>query len=913
MKQSARLLVVIAVLSGLPYAAKAADGTVAVVLDFSNSMWGQVDEVAKIEIARDVFADMLKTWDPSRQLGVVVYGHRSKDDCADIEVIQPVGPVDAAALTALIAGLKPTGKTPLTESVRQAAELLKYRDEPATVVLLSDGIETCNADPCAVALELERAGIQFTAHVIGFDIGEEEEAQLMCIAEATGGNYYTAANAADLAGALTAATAVEAPAIVQTRLRAVDAATGAPIPGPVTWSIVPQGETTAIAAPGDGTEIVLDLDAGTFAVEATTEFAAGGTEFTVAEGTGATVDVPLTSTLHEATVSAAAEIPAGAVFEVAWTGPASQGDYITIVEAGSPEGTYKNYELTNQGSPVDLTAPDAVGAFEVRYVWGNDARTLAMQAVTLVPVEASVEAAPEIPAGSPFDVTWTGPDNPTDYITIVEAGAPEGNYLSYERTNRGSPLTLTAPDGLGAYEIRYVVGQSGRTLASLAVTLVAVEASVAAPAEIPAGSPFEVTWSGPDNNRDYITIVEAGAPDGSYLGYERTNRGNPLTLTAPDGLGAYEVRYVMGESGRTLASQAVTLVETSATVEAPLEIPAGADFEVTWSGPDNPRDYVTIVEAGAAEGSYLSYQRTGRGSPLTLEAPDALGAYEVRYVLGESGRTLASQAVTLVEVEATVSAPAEVPAGAPVEIAWTGPDNNRDYVAIAEAGAPDGSYVTYQRTNRGSPLTLEAPDALGSYEVRYVLGESGRAIAVQAITLVPVEATLEPLNAIVPGGEVEVRWIGPGYHNDYIAIAEAGAPEGHYLDYKRTGQGNPVTLKVPESLGNFELRYVIGQSKRTLASLPIVIAPASVTLAAPPTVAVNGTLEVTWTGPGNWEDFIEIVPAGSPADAAPVREARTSQGNPLPIFAPAQAGDFEIRYKMRDTGEVVTSIPLKVE
>jgi Ca-activated chloride channel family protein len=248
-----------------------------------------------------------------------------------------------------------------------------------------------------------------------------------------------------------------------------------------------------------------------------------------------------------------------------------------------------------------------------------------------------------------------------------------------------------------------------------------------------------------------------------------------------------------------------------------------------------------------------------------------------------------------------------------VEIAWTGPDNNRDYIAIAEVGAPDGSYLTYQRTNRGSPLTLNAPDALGTYEVRYVLGESGRAIAVQTITLVPVEATLEPLNAIVPGGEVQIAWTGPDYSRDYIAITEAGAPEGHYLHYTRTNRGNPLVLQVPEALGNFELRYVIGESGRTLASLPITIQPASVTLTAPPSVAANGTLEVTWTGPGNWEDFIEIVPAGSPADAAPVREARTSQGNPLPIFAPAQAGDYEIRYKMRDTGEVVATVPLTVE
>ena len=526
---------------------------------------------------------------------------------------------------------------------------------------------------------------------------------------------------------------------------------------------------------------------------------------------------------------------------------------------------------------------------------------------------ATVEAPTEIPAGSQFDVSWTGPGESRDYLTIVEVGASEGSYESYEYINRGNPLKLAAPDAIGQFEVRYVWHEGDITLASQAVTLVPIEGLVEAPAEIQAGSQFEVTWTGPDNNRDYITIVEAGAPEGSYQDYERTNRGSPLTLTAPDGLGQFEVRYVIGQSSRTLASQAVTLIATEATVEAPLNIPTGSQFEITWTGPDNDRDYITIVEAGADEGSYLDYERTNRGSPMTLTAPDGLGAYEVRYVLGESGRTLTSLAVTLVDVEASVSAPAEVASGAPVEITWSGPDNDRDYIALAEAGAPDGTYITYQRTNRGNPLTLDAPDALGTYEIRYVLGQSGRTIASQMITLVPVEATLSPQNAIVPGGEVQVAWTGPDYNRDYIAITEAGAPDGHYLDYVRTSKGNPITLKVPESLGNFELRYVIGQSGRTLASLPITIQPATVTLAAPANVAANGTLEVTWSGPANWEDFIEIVPAGAPDDATPVREARTSQGNPVPIFAPAQAGDYEIRYMMRDTGEVVARIPLTVE
>ena len=820
-----RTILIFTCLIGIPATAHATDDTVAVVLDFSNSMWGQVDEVAKIEIARDVFADMLRDWDPSRQLGVVAYGHRSTDDCADIEVIQPVGPVDAAALTAQIAELKPTGKTPLTEAVRQAAELLRYRDEPATVVLLSDGIETCNADPCAVAQELERSGIKFTAHVIGFDVGEDEQAQLMCIAEATGGSYYTAADATGLAEALTAATTVEEPTTITITLRAVDAETGELLSGPIEWILVAMGDSAAPLLSGDGSEITLALESGDFIIQAIKGSAQGEVNFTVSADAASSVDVPLASDIPEATVEAPAEIPAGSQFDVSWTGPGESRDYITIVEAGAPEGSYLNYERINRGNPLKLTAPDSIGQFEVRYVWHEGDITLATQAVTLVPVEGSVEA----------------------------------------------------------------------------------------PAEIQAGSQFEVSWTGPDNNTDYITIVEAGAPEGSYQDYERTNRGSPLTLTAPDGLGQFEVRYVIGQSSRTLASQTVTLVATEATVEAPLNIPSGSQFEVTWTGPDNNRDYITIVEAGADEGSYLDYERTNRGSPMTLTAPDGLGAYEVRYVLGESGRTLTSLAVTLVDVEASISAPAEVPSGGPVEITWSGPDNDRDYIAIAEAGAPDGTYVTYQRTNRGSPLTLEAPDALGNYEVRYVLGQSGRTIASQAIILVPVEATLKPLNSIVPGGELQIAWTGPGYNRDYIAVTEAGAPEGHYLEYKRVTQGNPVTLKLPESLGNFELRYVIGQSGRTLTSLPITIAPATVTLSAPANVAANGTLEVAWTGPGNWEDFIEIVPAGSPDDATPTREARTSQGNPLPMFAPAQAGDYEIRYIMRDTGEVVAKIGLIVE
>ena len=59
------------------------------VFDVSNSMWGQIDGVSKIEIARDVIGDMVRDWDEDVDLGLVAYGHRRKGDCSDIEAVIP--------------------------------------------------------------------------------------------------------------------------------------------------------------------------------------------------------------------------------------------------------------------------------------------------------------------------------------------------------------------------------------------------------------------------------------------------------------------------------------------------------------------------------------------------------------------------------------------------------------------------------------------------------------------------------------------------------------------------------------------------------------------------------------------------------------------------------------------------------
>ena len=73
------------------------------VLDGSGSMWGQIDGTAKITIAQDVIGGLMTTLPADLDLGLTVYGHRRKGDCADIETLVMPGPDTRGAITGAVA------------------------------------------------------------------------------------------------------------------------------------------------------------------------------------------------------------------------------------------------------------------------------------------------------------------------------------------------------------------------------------------------------------------------------------------------------------------------------------------------------------------------------------------------------------------------------------------------------------------------------------------------------------------------------------------------------------------------------------------------------------------------------------------------------------------------------------------
>jgi Ca-activated chloride channel family protein len=178
-------------------------GNLIFILDASGSMWGQVQGKAKIAIAKEVLTDLIKKVPDDATVGLVAYGHRRKGDCNDVEELVPLGPIDKGKLIKEIQALSPKGKTPITLSVRKTAEKIKHLEDETTIILVSDGKETCEGDPCALVKELKAAGIKFVMHVIGFDVTEEEKVQLECMAQAGGGEYFTAKTAKDFQMAAT--------------------------------------------------------------------------------------------------------------------------------------------------------------------------------------------------------------------------------------------------------------------------------------------------------------------------------------------------------------------------------------------------------------------------------------------------------------------------------------------------------------------------------------------------------------------------------------------------------------------------------------------------------------------------------------------------------------------------------------
>ncbi|MCJ8164642.1 VWA domain-containing protein [Pontibacter sp. E15-1] len=164
------------------------------LLDASGSMLAKWENSDRMSVAKDLLAhlvDSLERYD-NVEVGLRVYGHqfgRERNDCKDTRLEVPFSKNSTEAIKKKLTEIVPRGNTPITYSLQLAANDFEDEKTRNVIILITDGLESCGGDPCAMSLALQKKRIFLRPFVIGIGIDPEFEKQLNCI-----GHYYNASD-----------------------------------------------------------------------------------------------------------------------------------------------------------------------------------------------------------------------------------------------------------------------------------------------------------------------------------------------------------------------------------------------------------------------------------------------------------------------------------------------------------------------------------------------------------------------------------------------------------------------------------------------------------------------------------------------------------------------------------------------
>jgi len=171
---------------------------VIIILDASYSMQDKLEGERKIDFAKNTILSILKTYSGS-EIGVIVFGHRYPTNdlksCDDIELIKDFS--NNAFDIGQIQNIQGNGRTPIASSIIYASQFFSS-DKLNHIILLSDGIDTCSANPCGTIKKLKTDIPNFRIDTVGFTLTKDDKALLDCVSSTTEGSFYSAYSESEL-------------------------------------------------------------------------------------------------------------------------------------------------------------------------------------------------------------------------------------------------------------------------------------------------------------------------------------------------------------------------------------------------------------------------------------------------------------------------------------------------------------------------------------------------------------------------------------------------------------------------------------------------------------------------------------------------------------------------------------------
>jgi hypothetical protein len=194
--------------------------------------------------------------------------------------------------------------------------------------------------------------------------------------------------------------------------------------------------------------------------------------------------------------------------------------------------------------------------------------------------------------------------------------------------------------------------------------------------------------------------------------------------------------------------------------------------------------------------------------------------------------------------------------------------------------------------------------------LRWALSDAGRDDEETAEPPQPSAAVAAPPRVGV-GSSITVDWSGPERDEDFISVARAEAEGTDYVSWVRTEAGAPSTLDGPREAGEYEVRYVDGETGEVLARSPIVVAASAIGLVAPSVAAAGRRVTIRWEGPGAVGDIVAMSRPDAPADRI-LDWATTATGSPVTLAVPDRPGTYEIRYITALGTEIAARVEIEV-
>jgi len=163
------------------------------LFDASQSMFGSWESNTKFEIAKKLMEDIADSLHmlPNVETALRVYGHTKKfppQDCDDTRLEVPFAKANGYRLKEKLGQIKPSGTTPIARSLEECGKDFPDGQARNIIILITDGIEECDGDPCAVSAVLQKKGIFLKPFIIGMNMSADLQKQFDCV-----GTFYDAA------------------------------------------------------------------------------------------------------------------------------------------------------------------------------------------------------------------------------------------------------------------------------------------------------------------------------------------------------------------------------------------------------------------------------------------------------------------------------------------------------------------------------------------------------------------------------------------------------------------------------------------------------------------------------------------------------------------------------------------------